>query len=149
MGRRPSRYLSTGVWNRGGFGHAESRDGGAARFPWAECDTGELAVAMTLPFTSGEACPYKPCRGVASRRREGWWRMSDLLITGGTVVDGTGAPERRADVAISGGLVSAVGDLAGRSAARVLSADGCVVCPGFVDVHTHSDLTLLSSPSAH
>jgi N-acyl-D-amino-acid deacylase len=75
--------------------------------------------------------------------------MSDLLITGGTVVDGTGAPERRADVAISGGLVSAVGDLAGRSAARVLSADGCVVCPGFVDVHTHSDLTLLSSPSAH
>ena len=75
--------------------------------------------------------------------------MADLLITGGVVADGTGAPEYAADVAISGGLVEAVGDLAGRSAARVLSADGCVVCPGFVDVHTHSDLTLLSSPSAH
>jgi N-acyl-D-amino-acid deacylase len=75
--------------------------------------------------------------------------MTDLLITGGAVVDGTGAPERTADVAISGGLIEAVGDLAGRSAATVLSADGCVVCPGFVDVHTHSDLTLLSSPAAH
>jgi N-acyl-D-aspartate/D-glutamate deacylase len=75
--------------------------------------------------------------------------MTDLLITGGRVVDGTGAPEYAADVAITGGLVEAVGDLAGRSAARILSADGCVVCPGFVDVHTHSDLTLLSSPAAH
>ncbi|MGH3373390.1 MAG: amidohydrolase family protein, partial [Actinoallomurus sp.] len=75
--------------------------------------------------------------------------MSDLLITGGLVADGTGAPEYAADVAISGGRIEAVGDLAGRPAARVLSADGCVVCPGFVDVHTHSDLTLLSSPAAH
>ena len=74
--------------------------------------------------------------------------MTDLLITGGRVVDGTGAPEYTADVAIAGGLVEAVGDLAGRPAARVLDASGCVVCPGFVDVHTHSDLTLLSSPSA-
>jgi N-acyl-D-aspartate/D-glutamate deacylase len=75
--------------------------------------------------------------------------MTDLLITGGVVVDGTGAPERTADVAISGGRVEAVGDLAGRTAARLLDASGCVVCPGFVDVHTHSDLTLLSSPLAH
>ncbi|MGH3373517.1 MAG: N-acyl-D-amino-acid deacylase family protein, partial [Actinoallomurus sp.] len=75
--------------------------------------------------------------------------MTDLLIVGGRVVDGTGAPEYTADVALVGGLVEAVGDLAGRSAARVLDASGCVVCPGFVDVHTHSDLTLLSSPSAH
>jgi N-acyl-D-amino-acid deacylase len=75
--------------------------------------------------------------------------MTDLLITGGTVVDGTGAPERRADVAVAGGLVEAVGDLTGRPAARVLDAAGHVVAPGFVDVHTHSDLTLLSSPAAH
>src|SRR4051794_20840026 len=75
--------------------------------------------------------------------------MSDLLITGGTVADGTGAPARRADVAVSGGRIEAVGDLAGRPAARVLDASGCIVCPGFVDVHTHSDLTLLSSPAAH
>jgi N-acyl-D-aspartate/D-glutamate deacylase len=75
--------------------------------------------------------------------------MTDLLITGGLVADGTGAPGRTADVAISGGRIEAVGDLAGRPAARVLDAIGSVVCPGFVDVHTHSDLTLLSSPSAH
>ncbi|WP_329255161.1 D-aminoacylase [Actinoallomurus sp. NBC_01490] len=75
--------------------------------------------------------------------------MTGLLITGGLVADGTGTPERTADVAISNGRIEAVGDLAGRPAARTLDAAGCVVCPGFVDVHTHSDLTLLSSPYAH
>jgi N-acyl-D-aspartate/D-glutamate deacylase len=75
--------------------------------------------------------------------------MTDLLISGGLVADGTGAPERTADVAISGGRIEAVGDLTGRAAARVVDAAGSVVCPGFVDVHTHSDLTLLSSPYAH
>lgn len=75
--------------------------------------------------------------------------MTELLIRGGLVADGTGAPERTADVAIAGGRIEAVGDLAGRAAARVIDATGAVVCPGFVDVHTHSDLTLLSSPAAH
>ncbi|MEU5876431.1 D-aminoacylase [Spirillospora sp. NPDC047279] len=75
--------------------------------------------------------------------------MTDLLITGGTVVDGTGAAARRADVAVTGGRIEAVGDLADRPAARTLDASGHVVTPGFVDVHTHSDLTLLSEPRAH
>src|SRR6185312_3242874 len=86
--------------------------------------------------------PVPHVRGRDDGAADGPWRpgqprplMADLLITGGVVADGTGAPEYAADVAISGGLVEAVGDLAGRSAARVLSADGCVVCPGFVDVH--------------
>ncbi|HEY3686819.1 MAG TPA: D-aminoacylase [Streptosporangiaceae bacterium] len=75
--------------------------------------------------------------------------MTDLIISGGTVVDGTGTAGRRADVAVEGGRIAAIGDLAGRTAALTLDAAGDVVCPGFVDVHTHSDLTLLSSPYAH
>ena len=62
----------------------------------------------------------------------------DLIIRGGTVHDGTGAEARRADIAISDGRISAIGDLAG-DAAEVLEADGLIVTPGFVDVHTHYD----------
>ncbi|MBB5785439.1 amidohydrolase family protein [Jiangella mangrovi] len=73
----------------------------------------------------------------------------DLLITGGTVVDGTGADGVRADVAVADGVIVAVGGVAAEAeAARVIDAAGKVVCPGFVDLHTHSDLTLLSAPEA-
>ncbi|MGE3329272.1 MAG: D-aminoacylase, partial [Acidimicrobiia bacterium] len=62
----------------------------------------------------------------------------DLVIRGGTVVDGTGAAARRADVAIVGDRIVAVGDvdLTGR---REIAADGALVTPGWVDVHTHYD----------
>lgn len=73
----------------------------------------------------------------------------DLLLTGGRLVDGTGGPERVADVAVAGGRIVAVGSVPGLRAARVADVAGLVVCPGFVDVHTHSDLTLLSNPAAH
>ena len=64
--------------------------------------------------------------------------MHDLVIRGGTVVDGTGAAGRRADVAIDGDRITAVGkvDDAGH---RELDADGLVVTPGWVDIHTHYD----------
>src|SRR2546421_9669822 len=62
----------------------------------------------------------------------------DILIKGGTVVDGTGAPARRADVAIAGGKIVEVGALSG-SARRTIDADGLVVAPGFIDPHTHYD----------
>jgi len=62
----------------------------------------------------------------------------DLLIRGGTVVDGTGAPARTADVAIDDGVVSAVGRVDG-TADRVIDADGLLVTPGFVDIHCHYD----------
>lgn len=71
----------------------------------------------------------------------------DLLLTGGTVIDGTGAPRRRADVAIVDDRIAAVGDLAGVTAGRTVDATGRIVAPGFVDVHTHDDRALLSKPT--
>ena len=73
--------------------------------------------------------------------------MTDLIIRGGTVVDGTGAPARSADVAIEDGVVTAVGRVEG-SADRVIDADGLLVTPGFVDVHTHYDAQLHWDPTA-
>jgi len=65
--------------------------------------------------------------------------MHDLVIRAGTVVDGTGAPARTADVAVEEGRIVAVGDLGGAAARREIDADGLLVTPGFVDVHTHYD----------
>ena len=65
--------------------------------------------------------------------------MFDLLITGGTVVDGLGGTPRRADVGIEGATITAVGDLAGSDARRTIDASGKIVTPGWVDVHTHYD----------
>jgi len=70
-----------------------------------------------------------------------------LVVVGGSVIDGTGAPRRSADVAIADGRVAAVGDLSAVDAPR-LDATGMVVAPGFVDLHGHSDLTLLSDGRA-
>lgn len=64
----------------------------------------------------------------------------DFVLTGGTVVDGTGAPGRIADVAIAGDRIAAIGDLATATTARAIDAKGLVVAPGFVDAHAHSDL---------
>jgi N-acyl-D-amino-acid deacylase len=65
--------------------------------------------------------------------------MHDLVVRGGTVVDGTGAAARTADVAIDGGRVTEVGNLAGDTARRTIDADGLLVTPGVVDIHTHYD----------
>jgi N-acyl-D-aspartate/D-glutamate deacylase len=64
--------------------------------------------------------------------------MFDVIIRGGEVVDGTGAPRRSADVGISGGQIRAIGvlDEGGR---RLIDAEGAIVAPGFIDVHTHYD----------
>lgn len=66
----------------------------------------------------------------------------DLLVRGGTVVDGTGAPGIAADVGVRGDRIVAIGTLDGASAARVVRATGRVVCPGFIDVHAHSETAL-------
>ena len=67
----------------------------------------------------------------------------DVLITGGDVVDGTGARSARIDVGISGALIAAVGNLDGSRAGRTIDARGLVVVPGFIDVHVHSELARL------
>jgi len=68
----------------------------------------------------------------------------DLLIRGGTVIDGTKAPRFDADVGITDGHIAAIGDLSHATADRVLSATGRIVAPGFIDSHTHDDQAVLS-----
>src|ERR1700688_1616894 len=70
----------------------------------------------------------------------------DLLIKNGTVIDGTGAPGRRAGVAIAGGRIAEIGKIAD-GAARVVDADGLVVAPGFIDPHTHYDAQICWDPA--
>ncbi|MFN0315889.1 MAG: N-acyl-D-amino-acid deacylase family protein [Burkholderiales bacterium] len=62
----------------------------------------------------------------------------DLLIKNGNVVDGTGAPGRRADVAVQGGKIAEIGKISA-SATQIIDASDCVVAPGFIDPHTHYD----------
>ncbi|HVN91880.1 MAG TPA: amidohydrolase family protein [Candidatus Binataceae bacterium] len=69
----------------------------------------------------------------------------DLLIKNGTVVDGTGAPSRRADVAIAGGKVAAIGKVT-EGAKKTIDASDLIVAPGFVDPHTHYDAQICWDP---
>src|SRR5215468_4394111 len=71
----------------------------------------------------------------------------DLVIRGGFIVDGTGAPGRTGDLAVSGGRIAEVGAVSGRGA-REVDAGGLVVAPGFIDPHTHYDAQLTWDPSA-
>lgn len=74
--------------------------------------------------------------------------MYDVMISGGTVVDGSGLPKFRADVAIKDGRIAAIGNLAGAAAGRHIDASERVVAPGFIDSHCHSELSLVAQPTA-
>lgn len=65
--------------------------------------------------------------------------MHDLVIRGGTVIDGTGAPARTADLAVDGGIITGVGDYSSEVADRNVDAEGLMITPGWVDIHTHYD----------
>jgi len=73
--------------------------------------------------------------------------MVDLILRGGTVIDGTGRPRYPADVAVTGDRIAAIGPkLTKSTGAREIDVSGKIVAPGFVDVHTHDDRALLASP---
>jgi N-acyl-D-amino-acid deacylase len=69
----------------------------------------------------------------------------DILIRGGTVIDGTRTPRFKADVAVSGGKISRIGKLRGKAEVEI-DAGGKIVAPGFIDAHTHDDRLMLSDP---
>ena len=78
----------------------------------------------------------------------------EMIISGGTVIDGSGAEGIKADIAIDNGKITRIGDLEGQQAAKTIDASGKVVTPGFVDLHTHLDAQVgwdpqMSSSSYH
>ncbi len=74
--------------------------------------------------------------------------QADILLRGGEIIDGVGSPRRQCDVAVKNGRIAAVGALPNWEAQEILDVGGLVVAPGFIDMHTHSDLSLLLNPRA-
>src|SRR5205807_2394801 len=72
----------------------------------------------------------------------------DLLIVRGRIVDGTGNPGYDGDLGIRQGRIAAMGRLAGKTAARTIDASGLTVTPGFIDIHNHSDRTMVEDGNA-
>ncbi len=106
--------------------------------------TGSLQLAAGLVVPSYLALPRRSVRGAEPQL--------DVLIAGGTVIDGSGAKRVAADVGIRGQRIVAIGPLAGTAAAQgarqTINATGCIVAPGFIDMHSHSDRTLLTHGDA-
>src|SRR5581483_2638512 len=91
---------------------------------------------------AGVCCRF-PAKNSESSGRE---IMTDTILSGGTVIDGSGAKRLRGDVAIAGDRIAAVGGVAKTAGAREIDVSGLVVAPGFIDVHTHDDRALLAMP---
>lgn len=74
--------------------------------------------------------------------------MLDIILLGATIIDGTRAKRYKGDIGVSGERIAAIGDLRGGEAHQVLDISGLFVAPGFIDMHSHSDLALLADPRA-
>ncbi|HHW18567.1 MAG TPA: D-aminoacylase [Firmicutes bacterium] len=74
--------------------------------------------------------------------------MFDLILRNGTVIDGTGRPGYKSDVGILGGRIAALGDLSGAESRETIDVSSMAVCPGFIDMHSHSDLSILAHSKA-
>ena len=74
--------------------------------------------------------------------------MFDVLLINGKIVDGTGRSAYQSDLGIKDGKISSIGDLSAASSEKTIDVKGLVVSPGFIDIHTHSDMTHLVDPRA-
>src|SRR5438876_1206686 len=116
----------------------------------------EMLPPRLWPTSTGRSAPGRwatahCAAGYLRRRRsplgpEASVRAMDTVLRGATVVDGTGAPARRADVGLEAGRIAAVGTVDDTDGATVVGLDGLVLAPGFIDPHTHYDAQLLWDP---
>ena len=72
----------------------------------------------------------------------------DIVIKKGLIVDGSGRPSFKADLAVKGGRIAKIDEAIDVKANKIINAEGLAVCPGFIDIHTHSDFVLLVNPKA-
>ena len=100
-----------------------------------------------LPATSDPcSCPSSLISSSCSRPAP--QPAYDLIIAGGSVLDGDGAPARALDVGVRDGKIAAIGNLGAAEARQRIDASGLVVAPGFIDMHNHSDYTILAEPKS-
>jgi N-acyl-D-amino-acid deacylase len=103
-----------------------------------------LVVLCVVVSVLGSACRTTPPAAIAPGRQNTF----DVLITGGRIVDGTGAPWYRADVGIVGDRITAIGKLADQSATTTIDASNLVVSPGFIDMLGQSEFNVLADSRA-
>jgi dihydroorotase/N-acyl-D-amino-acid deacylase len=99
-------------------------------------------LALVLLLACSDPTPTRP----ATRQPSPSATHYDVIVRKGSVIDGTGAPRRRADIAINGDSIAAIGDLANTGATTTLDAHGDVITPGFIDLLGHSEASVLIDP---